>query len=129
MITQIQTGFFNSIKLYPETWASTTAYSAGDFVKPSTYNNHTYLVTTAGTTDTDEPSWSTTNGDSVTDGTVTFKVCDTKCYNTVGPQNAQVPYICFGLLTEVPMGDFEDFEAIENLTFWVNCFSDRSMSR
>ena len=37
-----------------------------------------------------------------------------------------VPYVTFGLLTESPIGTFADFEAIENLTFWVNAFSDKS---
>ncbi len=51
-----------------------------------------------------------------------------ECYNLVAPGSAIPPYITFGLLTETPMGDFADFEAIENLTFYVNCFSSKSIA-
>lgn len=44
---------------------------AGSYVKPTTPNSHRYLVTVAGTTVT-EPSWPTTNGNTVTSGGVTF---------------------------------------------------------
>ena len=49
-------------------------------------------------------------------------------YNTIAPATASPPYITFGLLTESPIGDFSDFEAVENLTFWVNCFVSTSMA-
>lgn len=128
MIAEVLTGFYNVIKTYPETWASTTAYALYDFVKPSTYNSHTYLVTTAGTSGSSEPTWSTSNDDTVSSGGVTFTVKDTKCYNTVAPETDEVPYVCFGLLTEAPVGDFADFEAVEDLTFWVNCYSSKSIA-
>lgn len=51
-----------------------------------------------------------------------------ECYNLVAPGSASPPYITFGLLTETPLGDFEDFEAIEDLTFYVNCFSSTSIA-
>ena len=44
-------------------------------------------------------------------------------YHIVAPQNATLPYVTFGLETNVPIGTFEDLEAIEDLTFWINCFS------
>jgi len=127
MLSAINIGFFNLLKLYPETWVANTAYTVGDFVKATTYNNHTYLCTVAGTSHAStEPTWSTTNGATQTDGTVTWKVFDRKCYQIKAPQSGETPYCTFGLLTESPIGTFEDFEAIENLTFWVNCFSDKS---
>jgi len=126
MISAINVGFYNALKLYPETWASATSYAIGDFVKASTYNSHTYLCTVAGTSGNTEPTWLTTNGATQTDNTVTWKVFDGKCYQVKAPQGSTVPYVTFGLLTESPIGTFEDFEAIENLTFWVNCFSDKS---
>ncbi len=49
-------------------------------------------------------------------------------FNTIAPQAASFPYVTFGLLTESPMGDFADFEAVENLTYWVNCFSSKSVA-
>ena len=127
MLSAINTGFFNLLKLYPETWGANIVYAIGDFVKATSYNDHTYLCTVAGTSHaTTEPTWSTTNGATQTDGTVTWKVFDRKCYQVKAPQASVTPYCTFGLLTESPIGTFEDFEAIENLTFWVNCFSDKS---
>jgi len=127
MLSAINTGFFNLLKLYPETWTQNTVYAIGDFVKATSYNDHAYLCTVAGTSHaTTQPTWSTTNGATQTDGTVTWKVFDRKCYQVKAPQGSTVPYCTFGLLTESTMGTFADFEAIENLTFWVNCFSDKS---
>jgi hypothetical protein len=127
VISQIQTGFYNLLKLWPETWVQNTTYSLGDVVKASTYNSHSYKCTTAGTSHaTTEPTWSTTNGATQTDGTVTWTVYDSKTYQVKAPQGSTVPYCTFGLLTESPIGTFADFEAIENLTFWVNAFSDKS---
>ncbi len=128
MLSQISIGFFNAIKLWPEAWASTAAYAIGDVVKASAYNSHAYKCTAAGTTASTEPSWTTTNGGTNTDGTVTWTCYDPKTYAIVGPQAASVPYVTFGLETETPIGDFADFESVENMTFWVNAFSDKSMA-
>ena len=49
-------------------------------------------------------------------------------YNLIAPASSVPPYISFGLLTESPIGDFEDFEGVENLTFYVNCFSSKSIA-
>ena len=127
MLSAVNVGIFNVLKLWPETWVAATVYAVGDVVKASTYNSHTYLCTVAGTSHaTTEPTWSTTNGATQTDGTVTWKVFDSKTYQVKAPQSSTVPYVTFGLLTESPIGTFDDFEAIENLTFWVNAFSDKS---
>jgi hypothetical protein len=127
MISATQTGFYNLLKLWPETWIQNTTYAVGDVIKATTYNSHSYKCTTAGTSHaTTEPTWSTTNGATQSDGTVTWTVYDTKTYQVRAPQGSTVPYVTFGLLTESPIGTFADFEAIENLTFWVNVFSDKS---
>jgi len=127
MISQVNTGFFGALKLYPETWVANTIYAIGDFVKATTYNSHTYLCTVAGTSHaTTEPTWSITNGATQTDGTVTWKVFDSKCYQVKAPQGSTVPYVTFGLETDRPIGDFGDSYTIEDLTFWVNVFSDVS---
>ena len=49
-----------------------------------------------------------------------------KIYQVKAPQSASLPYVTFGLLTESPIGTFADFEAIEDMTYWVNCFSSAS---
>jgi len=127
MISQANVGFYTALCLWPETWVKNTAYALGDVVKATTYNSHSYLCIIAGTSHTTtEPTWSTTNGATQTDGTVTWKVFDSKCYQVKAPQASVVPYICFGLETDVPMGTFESPMAMESLTFWVNAFSDKS---
>ena len=50
-----------------------------------------------------------------------------KTYQVKATQGAKVPYVTFGLETETPIGTFADFEAIESITYWVNCFSDKSV--
>ena len=123
----VNVGFYNLLKLWAETWVADTAYAVGDVVKPTTYAAHTYKCTTAGTSHaTTEPTWGTTNGGTTTDNTVVWTCYDPKTYQVKAPQDSTVPYVTFGLLTESPIGTFADFEAIENLTFWVNCFSDKS---
>lgn len=54
----------------PITWAASTAVTAGQSYVDG--NNHLQEVTTAGTTGTSEPAWSTTGGNT-TDGTATWK--------------------------------------------------------
>jgi hypothetical protein len=127
MISAVNVGFYNLLKLWPETWTAATVYTVGDVVKKTTYNSHSYLCTVAGTSHaTTEPTWPTTNGTTIADGTVTWKTYDPKLYQVKAPQGSSVPYVTFALLTESPIGTFADFEAIENLTYWVNCFSDKS---
>ncbi|MEK4025528.1 hypothetical protein [Sporosarcina sp. FSL W7-1283] len=54
------------------TWATGVAYEVGDYVKPTANNDYMYKVTTKGTTGGSEPSWSVTEGNVVTDGTVEY---------------------------------------------------------
>ena len=124
MISQINVGFFNVLKLWPETAATATPYTVGDVVKSTVYNSHSYKCTVAGTTGTVAPTWATTG--TQLDGSVVWSAYDGKCYQVKAPQGSSVPYVTFGLETEVPMGTFADFEAVENLTYWVNAFSDKS---
>lgn len=53
-------------------WAATTAYSLGDRVVPTSSNGFYYECTTAGTSAGTEPTWPTTIGNTVVDGTVTW---------------------------------------------------------
>ncbi len=53
-------------------WAASTAYNVGDRVEPTTANGFVYECTTAGTSDATEPAWPTTEGATVTDGTVVW---------------------------------------------------------
>ena len=54
------------------------------------------------------------------EGTSTNK----KIYNTIAPQDAELPYITFGLLTDTPIGVMQNLGRREEMTFYVNVFSD-----
>ncbi len=54
------------------TWAATTPYALGAMVVPATANGYYYKCTTAGSSSASAPTWSTTIGSTVTDGTVTW---------------------------------------------------------
>jgi len=56
----------------PPVWAASTAYALGDVVRPTTRNSFAYECTTAGTSGATEPTWPTTAGTTVTDGTVVW---------------------------------------------------------
>lgn len=60
-------------------WADSTAYILGDIVQPVTPNAYKYECTTAGTSDSSEPTWPTTpDGTTVTDGTVVWTLIGKK---------------------------------------------------
>ncbi len=127
MISQVQTGFYNLLKLWPETSARNTVYAVGDVIKPTTYASHSYKCTTAGTSHANtEPTWGTTNGGTTVDGTATFTCYDTKTYQVKAKQGDTVPYVTFAPLTGTTKGTFASLTAIEDLTFWINVFSDKS---
>jgi hypothetical protein len=53
-------------------WAATTAYGQGARVQPGTPNQHIYVCTTAGTSGGSQPTFPTTPGATVTDGTAVW---------------------------------------------------------
>lgn len=53
-------------------WTASKAITAGQTTVPTTLNGHMYACTTAGTTGTTQPTWPTTSGGTVTDGTVVW---------------------------------------------------------
>lgn len=58
----------------PAKWEDTTAYGVGQQVVPTTLNGFVFECTVAGTSHaTTEPTWPTTIGNTVTDGTVTWR--------------------------------------------------------
>ena len=60
-------------------WAAGTAYSVGDTVKPTTENGYIYRCTSAGTSDSAEPSWPTVFSNTVVDSGATWECWS---YNT-----------------------------------------------
>ena len=54
-------------------WVASTAYVLGNTIEPTTPNTYRYECTTAGTSDSGEPTWPTTSvGETVVDGTVVW---------------------------------------------------------
>lgn len=49
---------------------------------------------------------------------------DKKIYNTKAPQDSALPYITFGLLSDNPEGVMGNLGRVEEMTFYVNVFSD-----
>jgi len=137
MLSAVNVGVFNALKLWPETWVANTAYTLGDIVKPTTYTSsspaegsrYSYKCT-ARVTDyksgASEPTWGTTIGGTTTDNKITWTCYDGKTYQVKAPQGSSVPYVCFGLETDRPIGDFSDSYTMEDLTYWINAFSDVS---
>jgi hypothetical protein len=60
----------------PPKWVLSTAYVAGQQVVPRTLNGWVYQCVTAGTTNSSQPTWPTTLGANVTDGSVVWR-CET----------------------------------------------------
>ena len=71
-------------------WVATTALTLGVERRPVTSNGYRYQVTTAGTTGATEPTWPTTLGGTVTDGTVVFTCRGTAIYDANCPHSASV---------------------------------------
>lgn len=57
----------------PPAWEASTAYGLGQQVVPPGLNGYVYACTTAGTSDSGEPTWPTTIGGDVTDGTAEWE--------------------------------------------------------
>ncbi len=53
-------------------WAASTAYSSNDTICPTTANGRMYRCSTAGTSAATEPTWPTTDGGTVSDGTAVW---------------------------------------------------------
>lgn len=62
----------NCVSDNPLTWAASTGFVQNAVVTPTTPNGHFYRATTAGTSGTTQPTWCTTSGCTVNDGTVVW---------------------------------------------------------
>lgn len=60
-------------------WTATTAYITGYSVEPTVDNTYRYVATTGGTSGASEPTWPTTIGSTVVDGSVTW-TCTAKSH-------------------------------------------------
>jgi len=55
-----------------DVWVASTAYALGAYVKPTTDNGYVYKCTTAGTSDSSEPTWGTTPAGTTNDNTAVW---------------------------------------------------------
>jgi hypothetical protein len=62
----------NCLSDNPLTWAASTAFALNAVVTPTSPNGHFYRATTAGTSDSKEPTFCTGPGCTVNDGTVVW---------------------------------------------------------
>lgn len=77
------------------TWGNATAYGVGANVKPATANGLKYICTTAGTSAASEPTWPTTYGSTVVDGSVTWT-----CAGADGRADGKLEFFVTGVTPE-----------------------------
>lgn len=81
--SSIGTGNWSADSTWASVWAASTSQSLGSWRRPSVSNNYIYECTTAGTTGSSEPTWPTTVGNTVADGTATW-TCRAQYPNAAG---------------------------------------------
>lgn len=67
-----KTAAYTAANSWGTQWAASTAFAAGDIVRPTTGNGFVYRAQVSGTTAGLQPTWPTTIGDEVTDSGVTW---------------------------------------------------------
>ncbi len=100
------------VVLEPADWQPLTAYSVGDVVRATVFNDRRFVATQAGTTASGEPAWDTTIGNTTPDGSVAWRAEDSyvkfgaaasvtsrKQFTVDGIATAATGYFDFGLLT------------------------------
>jgi hypothetical protein len=96
----------NPVKLR---WKASTAYALNDTRLPVTPNGYYYQVTVAGTSGASAPAWPTTLGNTVTDGTVTWRCqaagLKSLTYNVTAPSSAYARFDVDNASLQIPVGE------------------------
>jgi hypothetical protein len=82
----------------PPIWATSLSQFAGDLAVPTQENDHIYRCSTAGTSGLSEPTWPTSPGATVSDGSVQW----TECGSWDGTQRFAVPSAAYGTVLTTP---------------------------
>ena len=93
-------------------WEASTAYTLGNLVEPTTPNTYAYQCTTAGTSDSGEPTFPTgAIGDTVADGTVVWtmigkrhEITEIKLASTSGGLPGATGGAAFNIATTIDSG-------------------------
>ena len=97
-------------------WAATTAVTIGQVYRPTVANGFVYTANTTGTTASTQPTWPTTVGSTVVDGTVTW-VCDT--YSFPSP-HVPMPIFMDGYIFLVKAGTQDIYNSdLDNPSAWT----------
>lgn len=114
-------------------WDASTAYSLGDIVIPTTPNGFKYKVTTAGTSNSSEPTWPTTIGQTVTDNTVvweclaeTHPTTEIKLASTSGGLSGATGGAAFNLGTSIQSGTANAVEVHIRITNTVTSINSNT---
>ncbi len=92
----------------PAIWITLTAYALGVFVSKIAGNAYRYECTEAGTSGAGEPTWPTTPGETVEDGTVTW-TCRKVTY--VEDTDYEIDYT-YGMIKALADGDIPEGQAL-----------------
>lgn len=108
----------------PGVWLPSTAYALTNYRRPTTANGLRYECTIAGVSGLTEPTWPTTIGSTVADGTVmwtcrTFSITDTNCPHTKQvTKRQQKMYAASGAnVNYCKTGDCRDWTAVADAGF------------
>ena len=98
-----------------DSWAASTAYSLDDYIVPTSPNGYYYRCVTAGTSGASEPTWPTTIGQTVNDGSITWRCEYDNPVNYPSAVTFHEQRLWFGYTRANPQtlwatksGDFED---------------------
>lgn len=99
-----------------DTWQASTAYSVGDYIIPTTTNGYRYECTTAGTSSGTEPTWPTTEDNTVNDGTAVW-TCRSLGVSLIAPPDVKIAFAA-GFSTDGAVDYVETIDSTQTPVNW-----------